>query len=81
MRVRRNSLMFDFQSPFHRGNGCNSLSMTISPSVTLFQSPFHRGNGCNDTQRASTPEGVAPFSPLFIGVTVVTTGSNSRYEL
>ena len=36
-----------FQSPFHRGNGCNTQLLTDSHPDFPFQSPFHRGNGCN----------------------------------
>ena len=36
-----------FQSPFHRGNGCNVCSAMTRARLRSFQSPFHRGNGCN----------------------------------
>ena len=67
-----------FQSPFHRGNGCNAVSRAASSwhrmNVVIFQSPFHRGNGCNAPVVTRRPEyrQCTAFSPLFIGVTVVT---------
>ena len=62
----------DFQSPFHRGNGCNRRVMPIDTSVKVFQSPFHRGNGCNSGFQNWQGRYSIAFSPLFIGVTVVT---------
>ena len=63
-----------FQSPFHRGNGCNSRECDWRYQCICFQSPFHRGNGCNPsgTQVLDSIES-RTFSPLFIGETVVTT--------
>ena len=37
----------DFQSAFHRGNGCYSDDCTMKTALeSHFQSAFHRGNGC-----------------------------------
>ena len=36
----------NFQSPFHRGNGCYSKVDLYFKRNLDFQSPFHRGNGC-----------------------------------
>ena len=38
-----------FQSPFHRGNGCNSHCGRWRDYPNGFQSPIDRGNGCNPT--------------------------------
>ena len=61
-----------FQSPFHRGNGCNTLPAGVTFTASTFQSPFHRGNGCNRSRRSLLGNTRSSFSPLFIGVTVVT---------
>ena len=50
---KRDSLVtaiVDFQSPFHRGNGCNVAKLALNCWAFIFQSPFHRGNGCNRTR-------------------------------
>ena len=37
----------NFQSPIHRGNGCNVINKLNLYELINFQSPIHRGNGCN----------------------------------
>ena len=49
--------------------------------IVIFQSPFHRGNGCNLKIRALTPCSYISFSPLFIGVTVVTSYGGATTDL
>ena len=69
-----------FQSPFHRGSGCN-LNQRVIPSFSkYFQSPFHRGSGCNAGEFLHT-DGTIAFSPLFIGVAVVTRQKPSVKQL
>ena len=36
-----------FQSPCHRGDGCNGLFPPVQGDRFRFQSPCHRGDGCN----------------------------------
>ncbi len=62
-----------FQSPIDRGNHCNVIPFGFYRVDARFQSPIDRGNHCN----GSVPiQGViiSPFSPLLIGVTIVTAG-------
>ena len=47
----------------------------------IFQSPFHRGNGCNIVRRRQSSTVSNSFSPLFIGVTVVTCVSRFNFLL
>ena len=63
----------DFQSPFHRGNGCyTSEGVTFKGHEHNFQSPFHRGNGCYDDEGDAFILLDSAFSPLFIGAMVAT---------
>ena len=61
-----------FQSPFHRGRGCYWLMDGKYFEVPIFQSPFHRGRGCYLVSSLVDVILIASFSPLFIGVEVVT---------
>ena len=45
--------------------------MLALPSY-IFQSPFNRDSNCNDFVDAGVPIGVATFSPLLIGIAIVT---------
>ena len=81
MRVRRYAHLIEiFQSPFHRGNGCNTMGpMRLKVRRRCFQSPFHRGNGCNEGFNVEFLDCIITFSPLFIGAMVVTLfGQNHR---
>ena len=42
-QLRSNEL---FQSAFHRGNGCYTITSHVTRFMMNFQSAFHRGNGC-----------------------------------
>ena len=61
----------DFQSPFHRGNGCYTDGYDTILEC-YFQSAFHRGNGCYYKFRCMTDSTMAAFSPLFIAAMVAT---------
>ena len=62
----------DFQSAFHRGNGCYFVFGKAKPHIISFQSAFHRGNGCYSKYIWHSPR-AGPFSPLFIAAMVATT--------
>ena len=65
------TLIFTFQSPFHRGNGCYLDAAIKNIALSGFQSPFHRGNGCYAVKKRIDDIKKA-FSPLFIGAMVAT---------
>ncbi len=65
-----------FQSPLHRGDGCNITSSLPAGAATAeFQSPLHRGDGCNaPLRRPWRRNSSLRFNPLFIGETDATAG-------
>ena len=63
----RNAPQMHFQSPFHRGNGCNIQQSGQAELAATFQSPFHRGNGCNNASANAMPDGIFFQSPFHRG--------------
>ena len=68
-RVRREG----FQSPFNRDSNCNPRTVLVSTCRICFQSPFNRDSNCNRIESSLRSWAGATFSPLLIGIAIVTT--------
>ena len=61
-----------FQSPFNRDSNCNCAVAVAVLLAENFQSPFNRDSNCNYSRTFWVHTFMQPFSPLLIGIAIVT---------